>query len=267
MLVLPAAIGTFLLVNLLCACVALGVGFAAGVWFFGSKMTKLAVNERATKPRRKQMEQKKRAVERAAMAASRVADLAHTVASDVGDHAAKMNAISKDLAGIDRGAEHANAAVFTAVDQMVAANTKLQQRLEDAEKQLAAQAAEIKVHESEARTDSLTGLANRRAFDDELKRRLSEWQRRATTCSLVLLDIDFFKRFNDRHGHQIGDKVLRQMAKVLRASRAKWTCLAAMVARSSASFCPLRMPLLRVRLPNGSGLPLKLVLSFVMTKH
>ena len=40
MFLLPAAIGTFLLVNLLCACIALGVGFAAGVWFFGAKMAK-----------------------------------------------------------------------------------------------------------------------------------------------------------------------------------------------------------------------------------
>ena len=116
----------------------------------------------------------------AAMAASRVADLAQNVASDVGDHAAKMKAISADLAGIDRNSETANAAVFAAMDQMLAANTELQQRLEQAEKQLAAQAAEIKTHESEARTDSLTGLSNRRAFDDELKRRLGEWQRKQT---------------------------------------------------------------------------------------
>ena len=149
------------------------------------------------------------------MAASRVADLAKNVASDVGDHAAKMKAISADLAGIDRESAGANAAVFSAMDQMMAANTELQQRLEQAEKQLAAQAAEIKTHESEARTDSLTGLSNRRAFDDELKRRLGEWQRKGTPCTLVLMDIDFFKKFNDTHGHQVGDEVLRQVAKVL----------------------------------------------------
>ncbi len=95
--------------------------------------------------------------------------------------------------------------------------TELQQRLEKAEKQLAEQAAEIKVHESEARTDSLTGLSNRRAFDDELKRRLSEWQRKDTPCTLIILDIDFFKKFNDTHGHQVGDEVLRNVGKVLAA--------------------------------------------------
>lgn len=216
MFLLPAAIGTFLLVNLLCACVALGVGFAAGIWFFGAKMAKPA-EKAPTKKSPRVSDDAKRSAERAAMAASRVADLAKNVASDVGDHAAKMKAISADLAGIDRDSAGANAAVFTAMDQMLAANALLQQRLEQAEKQLATQAAEIKVHESEARTDSLTGLSNRRAFDDELKRRISEYGRKGTPCALVLMDIDFFKKFNDTHGHQVGDEVLRSVAKVLAA--------------------------------------------------
>ena len=215
MFILPAAIGTFLLVNLLCACVALGVGFAAGVWFFGAKLARPAPQPAPKKPA--QNEEAKRAAERAAMAASRVADVAKNVASDVGDHAAKMKAISADLAGIDRQSTGANGAVFSALDQMLAANTQLQERLEKAEQQLATQAAEIKAHESEARTDSLTGISNRRAFDDELKRRFSEWERKHTPCTLVLLDIDFFKKFNDTHGHQVGDEVLRQVAKVLKA--------------------------------------------------
>src|SRR4051812_39242552 len=88
MFLLPAAIGTFLLVNLLCACVALGVGFAAGVWFFGAKMAKPAPPTPAKKPAPKPSEDAKRTAERAAMAAGRVADLAKNVASDVGDHAA-----------------------------------------------------------------------------------------------------------------------------------------------------------------------------------
>jgi diguanylate cyclase len=216
MLVLPAAIGAFLLVNLVCAIIALAIGFAAGVWFYSAKMGN-GESDAQKKMAAKQAEAAKRAAERAAMAASQVADLAQSVASDVGDHAAKMKAISADLAGIDRGDTTANAAVFSAMDQMLAANGELQQRLEKAEKQLVEQAAEIKAHESEARTDSLTGLCNRRAFDDELKRRIAEWQRKGTPCTLVLLDIDFFKKFNDTHGHQVGDEVLRQVAKVLAA--------------------------------------------------
>jgi diguanylate cyclase len=216
MIFLPAAIGTFLIVNLLCACLALGVGFAAGVWFFGAKLSKPVDRAQPKKAVAKPNVDGRRAAERAAMAAGRVADVAKNVATDVGDHAAKMQAISADLAGIDRQSASANNAVFSALDQMLAANAQLQERLAQAEQQLVTQAAEIKAHESEARTDSLTGLANRRAFDDELKRRLSEWERKRIPCTLVLLDIDFFKKFNDTHGHQVGDEVLRQVAKVLK---------------------------------------------------
>jgi diguanylate cyclase len=217
--VLPAAIGTFLVVNLICACVALGVGFAAGACFFGAKMvppasTTNAPKKSATKPQQPEVN---RSAERATMAATQVVDLAQNVVSDVGDHAAKMQAISNDLAGIDRQSAGANAAVSAAMDKILAANAQLQEKLAKAEQKLEVQAAEIKAHESEARTDSLTGLANRRAFDDELKRRFSEWQRKNTPCSLALLDIDFFKKFNDTHGHQVGDEVLKQVAKVLQA--------------------------------------------------
>src|SRR6476619_6406490 len=132
MFVLPAAIGTFLLVNVVCAFVALGVGFAAGVWFFGAKMAKPAQKEKAKKHPPKQTVDSKLAAERAAMAAGRVADLTKNVASDVGDHAAKIQAISNDLAGIDRESAGANAAVMAAMDQMLAANNELHQRLEQA---------------------------------------------------------------------------------------------------------------------------------------
>jgi diguanylate cyclase len=61
----------------------------------------------------------------------------------------------------------------------------------------------------------LTGLANRRAFDDEISRRFAEWERRKTTFSLLMLDVDHFKKFNDTHGHQAGDQVLRDVAAAL----------------------------------------------------
>src|SRR5262249_43341180 len=65
-------------------------------------------------------------------------------------------------------------------------------------------------------TDALTGVCNRRAFDDELNRRVAEWQRRKTMFSLVMLDVDHFKKFNDTHGHQAGDGVLKGVAKTLK---------------------------------------------------
>ena len=63
-----------------------------------------------------------------------------------------------------------------------------------------------------ARTDALTGVLNRRAFDDEIGRRVSEFQRYRTPVSLLLFDIDHFKKFNDTYGHQTGDDVLCHVA-------------------------------------------------------
>lgn len=60
-----------------------------------------------------------------------------------------------------------------------------------------------------AATDGLTGLANRGTFDTALAQEVSRAQRSGKPLSLVLLDIDHFKRLNDEHGHQAGDEVLR----------------------------------------------------------
>jgi diguanylate cyclase (GGDEF)-like protein len=67
----------------------------------------------------------------------------------------------------------------------------------------------------EARTDTLTGLANRRAADRELQRRYAEWERRGTPVSVMMVDLDRFKLFNDDYGHQAGDAVLQGVAGVL----------------------------------------------------
>jgi diguanylate cyclase (GGDEF)-like protein/PAS domain S-box-containing protein len=69
-----------------------------------------------------------------------------------------------------------------------------------------------------AMTDALTGLANRRAFDEALER---EWQRtlrEGSQMSLLLLDLDHFKSFNDTYGHQVGDDCLRAVATAVRTS-------------------------------------------------
>ena len=63
-----------------------------------------------------------------------------------------------------------------------------------------------------ALTDDLTGLANRRAFDQALKREWMRTLREGSEVSLLLLDIDRFKEFNDRYGHQVGDDCLRAVA-------------------------------------------------------
>ena len=64
-------------------------------------------------------------------------------------------------------------------------------------------------------TDSLTGLENRRAFDKELSRAVSEAARRDAPLSLLLIDVDKFKSYNDAFGHPAGDEALRRVAQLL----------------------------------------------------
>ncbi|MGX5733315.1 diguanylate cyclase domain-containing protein [Bosea thiooxidans] len=68
-----------------------------------------------------------------------------------------------------------------------------------------------------ATSDGLTGLANRRCFDERLEQAWAKAAREGTPLSLLLIDIDHFKKFNDRYGHQAGDHCLRTVAGVLAA--------------------------------------------------
>jgi diguanylate cyclase (GGDEF)-like protein len=64
-------------------------------------------------------------------------------------------------------------------------------------------------------TDVLTGLYNRRYFDDALEKEWKRSGRDKNLLSVILLDIDYFKRINDSHGHQVGDEYLRKIAEIL----------------------------------------------------
>jgi diguanylate cyclase (GGDEF)-like protein/PAS domain S-box-containing protein len=70
--------------------------------------------------------------------------------------------------------------------------------------------------ESLARTDGLTGIANHRAFQEFLQQHFYEASRYHQPLALALIDVDYFKQFNDTFGHQAGDEVLKRVARILR---------------------------------------------------
>ncbi|MER4953243.1 GGDEF domain-containing protein, partial [Klebsiella pneumoniae] len=68
--------------------------------------------------------------------------------------------------------------------------------------------------EKSSKTDSLTGLANRRHFNNFILTEVTRCTRTQQNCSLILLDIDFFKRINDKFGHPSGDRVICALANI-----------------------------------------------------
>jgi diguanylate cyclase (GGDEF)-like protein/PAS domain S-box-containing protein len=100
-----------------------------------------------------------------------------------------------DSAGMLRG--------FAAVMQDIT----WRKRLDDDRVELIARVREL------ARTDELTGLPNRRRWQEELDRELARARRQRTTLCVAMVDVDGFKRFNDAHGHQAGDKLLQETSR------------------------------------------------------
>jgi diguanylate cyclase len=150
--------------------------------------------------------------DKAAEFLDRIHKLTANVDSDVGRHATRVAEISGGLSG-----DHqlTVAAAEVAATQLLEANRLLQQDLASAKDELQAQRRQLDAYMAEALTDPLTGMANRRKFDQELARRFTQWKQTATPLSLVLVDIDEFKKVNDEYGHVAGDVVLQQVAEVL----------------------------------------------------
>lgn len=134
--------------------------------------------------------------------------LADSVRADVGQHNDQVQEINRELAS----GGSTEAVMEASLAKLLEANANLKEQLDSAEQKLETQATEIERTAADARTDALTQVTNRRGFDDFLARRMSEWQRRARPFCLLMMDVDHFKQFNDTHGHQAGDEVLRRIA-------------------------------------------------------
>jgi len=91
----------------------------------------------------------------------------------------------------------------------------LQSKVEESHGEIVQLREELVATRREAMTDALTGLANRKSFDEALVTLTEQAREESEPLSLVLGDIDHFKRFNDTFGHQIGDQVLRLVGMTL----------------------------------------------------
>jgi diguanylate cyclase len=145
--------------------------------------------------------------------------LADEMSSSVGAHRSELDQASQLLKTTESRSDEALAElVVDVIGDIMRANQNLQSKLETAETRLQEQATEIETHISRSLTDPLTGLPNRREFNDRLEERMSAWNRRQELFSLLILDVDHFKKLNDEHGHLAGDQVLAAIGRALRAA-------------------------------------------------
>lgn len=112
------------------------------------------------------------------------------------------------------GLEQARAAAERRTSTLLAELEESNAKLSRANEQLVRHAA----------TDGLTGLANRRSFDTDLKAAMTRASLTGEPLSLLMLDVDHFKCFNDSHGHLAGDECLRLVAAMLREQCARMSC-------------------------------------------
>jgi diguanylate cyclase len=94
-------------------------------------------------------------------------------------------------------------------------SSALERRLNDSTGEVQRLQQHLDVVRRDAMTDALTGLANRKAWDEGIEKAVAEAARSGEPLSVAILDIDHFKRFNDNWGHQTGDQVIRYVASVL----------------------------------------------------
>jgi len=121
----------------------------------------------------------------------------------------RMNQTISDYHGrLHQKIDLANSALVQTNEELHTRSVELERRTQSLEKAL-------EMVEKLATTDALTGLANRRSFDDVFEQTFARAQRHNDHLTLVLIDVDRFKRINDTYGHGAGDMVLKGICAIL----------------------------------------------------
>jgi diguanylate cyclase len=204
------------ILNLMCVLASGVLGAAVASWVWQSHIRRqaaAAIRSNSLPAAGAADRQQKLAAQMAVDFAVKLHELVTQVAFDVGEHNSQVQEINHQLTA-PKGRESTK--VLDVVVKLVEANQAVQEKLAATEQKLRQQSDRMQMLLAETRTDALTLLANRRAFDDELARRFAEFRREGRTFSLTIVDVDHFKDFNDAHGRQAGDELLRHVAKSLR---------------------------------------------------
>lgn len=122
-------------------------------------------------------------------------------------------ALAHRYSALRKEKEGAQAAMLASQEQLL---RTLRENEQELERRVNERTSELQITtaalEKLAHYDALTGAANRAMFNDRLEHALSQAHRQGRSCAVLLIDLDFFKPINDRHGHAAGDTVLKTLA-------------------------------------------------------
>jgi diguanylate cyclase len=125
-------------------------------------------------------------------------------------HIEKLEAVSEPAEVLEIAAE-----IIRETTSFIDATQSFEESLRDTTSEIDQLKSELDKARQQAFNDALTGLMNRRGFDNALEESISEVLKNHSPMCLLLIDIDHFKSVNDTHGHLVGDKVLRGLSKLL----------------------------------------------------
>ncbi len=153
----------------------------------------------------------------------RVSAVGDAMAGRSEDYRSYSDALADALSRFDDASQKGEmkplvSALTDATRVMATKNAELRQQLSDADEELSTMRENIRSIQSEALTDGLTGVANRKHFDQFMDETLKACAEAELPSCLVIGDVDHFKSFNDQWGHQVGDTVLKLVAGILSAN-------------------------------------------------
>lgn len=142
--------------------------------------------------------------------------------SEAGQDVKSFGSVLADFSGKVDGDVASGQGLRSALETILAETRKMEVRSGELERRFSDttdEIVELRRNLDEMRlaatTDALTGIANRKHFDIQLKEYTDDCARNGEPLSLLMMDVDFFKKFNDEYGHQIGDMVLRLVARTI----------------------------------------------------
>jgi diguanylate cyclase len=149
-----------------------------------------------------------------------LAEIMQNVSAFNGETAAITQDVSKQLQGLDQGASEEVVRLMAdtllqGVQSMRSSGESMNAKLAGAQQEISALRESLARAMTEAERDFLTGAFNRKAFDRRINDAIHAARAEGTDLTLLMIDIDHFKRFNDSFGHLIGDEVLKIVAKTL----------------------------------------------------